>query len=245
MQLKPGLQTVYLHFYDLFSNSIIIGELRLSGGGCTRVIPFHLTVAGVEQENFEHSQVFSESEKQAWGVETDAAGESVWASLSRSFMAGLPDLERRIGQRPCKRSDLENAEKEFDRSVTLLRSRQEELRVRNGFLPDPPDLAGAIHRVRATLRRTYAEHKRASSAVRHLRELIERGHVRRAEVDANEVGPKVASFSDLDLGFVAEAKREFGRTRRRLLIIGAVLTVAIFLAALIFKLFIRPNPAMP
>lgn len=241
LELKPGLQTVYLHFYDLFRNSIVLGELRLTGASGTQAIPFHLTVGEWENETFEHSQAFSESEKQAWGIEADTAGESVWTSLSQSFLAKLPDFERRIQQRPCKRSDLETVGEEFNRGFTLLRRRREEMRSRNAFLPDPPNMGGAVHRVRAALRMAYGEHKKAAAVVRQIQELVERGHIRRAAEAAKRRGV-IVEFSDLNLDFVAEAEVQYRRQVRRLIIMGFTLAAGMVLVAIIIKLRTTPSP---
>lgn len=240
--LKPGLHNVHLHFYDLVRNSIVFGELRLTTMTLTHLLPFRLFVTEINAESFAHTQVFSEEEQQAWGVETNAVGGTVWANLSQSFMGRLPEFERRARQRPCERSALEMVEQEFDQDLALLRSKREQLRTRKAFLPDPPEFSEAIHRVRASLRQAYADHKNASSIVRRLRELVERGHVRRALVEAVTVGAKASEFTDLDFSFIADAERRMSRTRRCWLAIAAIFVIGTAIMIIISKLFSRFTP---
>ena len=235
LQLKSGLQTVYLHFFDLFKNSIVVGELRVVAVDCTQLIPFHLIVRELTSESFEHRQYFSEDDKERWGVETDETGNCMWVFLCNDFMAQMAELNRRIQQRPCTRGDLKNIGVEFDNCLALLQKKREKLRSRNSFLSDPPNFGSVVHCFRATLRKVCIEHEKAVAHIVRLRNLTNRGHIKMAVSQAPLVRTTIKDFSDLNLDFVEQAEVQYRIQRRRLLTLGGVGAAVFFLVYLIVK----------
>lgn len=168
-----------------------------------------------------------------------------WLELGVTVIAKLTELENYARHRPRSREELEIAEREFHQHLDMLRDWRERLRHHQVNLPDPIGLPEVTERTRMALRQSFAAHDKAQASVQHLRQLIERGHIRRAAIEATAANLKVSEFSDLDLGFVAEAEHKLRHTRRRLIAIGIVLTAGILLVVIIIKLFARPNHSSP
>lgn len=239
-KLTPGLHKVQLHCHELVRNSILFGELWLTGGGRTFKLPFCITVAETNKISFSHTQTFSETAQREWLEKADFIDASTWQMINQEFIARLIELERQILQRPCKRIDLERLEREFCHVLMLFGRRREEVRAREPLLADLPKTREATRSVRIALRRSLAAHEKAAGLVDELRTLVERRFVRDAVAKVNDIGHEVAEFTDLQLGFVMDAENQLNRARRRLHFAGATLVFAILLAVLIIKLSSSP-----
>jgi hypothetical protein len=80
-------------------------------------------------------------------------------------------------------------------------------------------------------------HDRAQMEIRRLRNLINRGHNKRAVALAATVRPLIAEFSDLNLDFVQQAEFQYHKQRRRILILGGIWAGSFILTFLIVKFF--------
>ncbi len=171
--------------------------------------------------------------------------ESAWEELVSLIMPTLSDLESRARQRPAMRKNLEAVEQELADILGLLRKQREELRPRQAHLPEPLGLLETTESVRLALHQAFTAHDLAIAAIREVRELVARGHVRRAVAEAVEVRQKTAVFSDLSLDFVAEAEVQYRQRRQRLVAVGVILAVGMIVTLIIIKFFIHLPPSSP
>lgn len=171
--------------------------------------------------------------------------EGAWRELVAHSVEVLSEMEKRANLRPCSRDYLDRLILESEEFLGLVRKQKEQLRARQADLPEPPELLKATSDMRVALHQAIVAHNRARDAVLEVREFVVGGHLQRARSRMTEVECAVALFSDLSLGFVAEAEVQYSFRSRRLKCAAIVLAAVMILVAIVIKLAIQANTSPP
>ena len=161
-----------------------------------------------------------------------------WDELVRLLIPTLDDLANKARQRPCSRLELQAVEQEIAEVLEMLRKQREQFRPRQAFLAEPPELLKATQSVRLELLHAFKDHDQAQARIKQLKNLINRGHIKTALVQAASDGPVIDNFSDLNLEFIESARVQY-RLRRRRLLMAVIILAAGFILTLIVKLFFK------
>jgi predicted RNA-binding Zn-ribbon protein involved in translation (DUF1610 family) len=178
-------------------------------------------------------------------VEQLLTAEAAWMESVEQLLLVLKRVTELAGVRPCSRLDLERLGKKVEECLGEFETRKDAFRAQ-GFQPGScPELAENAALARGALRRAFEAHDRAQVRIREIQALIGRGHIRRAVAEAAELTPTQTGFTDLELGFVAQAAASYRQVRRRLIWGTGVLAAVIIVAALVLKYLMGANQSFP